>query len=503
MFVEIGAPGADLSHILFKHPDHPRAFDLPVGRAWVWYPQAGPARTRAALMVETDPAALRASRRFKVSGFELGHHINDRSYAASSLLAVAIARVFSSALRGQDPVEQPGLAARERPLEIRLPSVRSRGGATLVHELFEPLGWGVAAEQSPLAAQSVDVTLTGSATVQAALAHLYVLLPVLDGAKHYWVGPQEVDKLVRHADQWLATHPARAMIMRRYLAHQGEYVADAAERLIAGEADHASLGSDRSPDRHPDQTATGPTSRPAEPLQPLSATDTRPEPTDGEAWGGEATGGDAEPVATQGAGGGLAAARRDAVLARLGAAGARSVLDLGCGEGRLLADLLRHPQFTRVAGADPATSALARADQRLARLPERARDRLTLFQASATYRDRRFAGFDAIVLSEVVEHLDPDRLAALEGVVFAAARPRLVLVTTPNRDFNPLYGLADGEPRNPDHRFEWNRAEFTAWARRVAAGHGYHVTFDGIGQLDPERGAPTQSAEFRNDGENA
>ncbi|MDR2114083.1 MAG: hypothetical protein LBO75_02260, partial [Bifidobacteriaceae bacterium] len=282
MFLTVSSPGTDLSYLLFKHPDRVQTFNLPVGRATVWYPRVDASGMQVALLVEVDSAALAKSHKFKINGFELGHFINDRAYAASSLLAVALGRVFSSALKGQEPADSPGRAAQVRPLSIAVPAVRSHGGAKLVHDLFEPLGWAVETRTNPQAPQIVPTKLTGNNTLQAALSHLYVLLPVLDNAKHYWVGPTEVDKLLRHAETWLGNHPARQLVTERYLAHQGSYVADAAARLLE----------DQPPDSDPAEVPQG-TPR-------------------------------------------LVVQRRDALVERLRQSGVQRVLDLGCGEGHLL-----------------------------------------------------------------------------------------------------------------------------------------------------------------------
>jgi 3' terminal RNA ribose 2'-O-methyltransferase Hen1 len=187
------------------------------------------------------------------------------------------------------------------------------------------------------------------------------------------------------------------------------------------------------------------------------------------------------------------------VLAILRAAGARRVADLGCGEGALTAQLLADRQFTEVIAADVSSRALEVAERRLRldRMPDRQRSRLRLIQSSLTYRDQRLAGLDALVLVEVVEHVDPSRLGALERTVFGAAAAGLVVVTTPNAEYNVRYDfLAPGAMRHRDHRFEWTRAEFTSWAGRVAAEHGYQVAFHPVGDDDPEVGPPTQLAVF-------
>ncbi|NES26042.1 3' terminal RNA ribose 2'-O-methyltransferase Hen1 [Micromonospora terminaliae] len=460
-------PATDLGHLLVKHPDRVQSFDLPAGTAHVLYPEADEARCTAALLVEVDPLKLGNGRRRQAAtqdSFTLGQYVNDRPYAASSLLSSALAKVFRSALRGESR-DRPELAATAIPLEVRVPVLRCRGGADLAMRVFGPLGWAVAATPIPLDeaypewgdSRYVDLTLTGTLRLADALNHLYVLLPVLDDAKHYWVAPDEVDKLLRAGAGWLADHPERGLITRRYLAHR---------RALAGTA----------------------LARLAE----LRLTD---EPAaDDSVEGGPATGDGAGSEAPRAS---LAVRRREAVLAALHASGASRVLDLGCGGGALLAALVADRRFTEVVGTDVSSQALTLAARRLRldRLPERQRDRIRLWQSALTYRDDRLRGYDAAVLMEVVEHLDPPRLPALEDAVFGHARPGTVVVTTPNVEYNVRYeGLGAGRFRHADHRFEWTRAEFAAWVDRVATTHGYTATISGIGDHDPEVGAPTQLA---------
>ncbi|RZU72600.1 3' terminal RNA ribose 2'-O-methyltransferase Hen1 [Micromonospora kangleipakensis] len=458
-------PATDLGHLLVKHPDRVQSFDLPAGTAHVLYPEADEQRCTAALLVEVDPLRLGGGRgRGKMRAatpdtFTLGQYVNDRPYAASSLLSSALARVFRSALRGESR-DRPELAATPIPLEVRVPVLRCRGGAELAVRVFAPLGWTVTADPVPLDethpewgdSRYVALTLAGTFRVADALNHLYVLLPVLDDAKHYWVAPDEVEKLLRAGAGWLADHPERALITRRYLAHR---------RALAGQA-LARLAELRLAD---------------EPSADDSVTD---EPTP-----------DSPPRAS------LAVRRREAVLAALRASGATRVLDLGCGGGALLTALAADRRFTEIVGTDVSSHALTLAARRLRldRLPERQRDRIRLWQSALTYRDDRLRGYDAAVLMEVIEHVDPPRLPALEDAVLGHARPGTVVVTTPNAEYNVRYeGLGAGRFRHADHRFEWTRAEFASWVGRVTATYGYTGTISGIGDDDPEVGAPTQLA---------
>ncbi|MGI8702447.1 MAG: 3' terminal RNA ribose 2'-O-methyltransferase Hen1 [Nocardioidaceae bacterium] len=453
-------PATDLGYLLHKHPDRAQTFDVSAGVAHVLYPEATPERCTVALVLEIDPIALVRGRRSGADAFALSQYVNDRPYAASSMLAVALGKVFRTAM-GRRCDARPELVDQRLPLDIHVPAVPSIGGAAMVRELFEPLGWSVAAapialdETIPAWGESryVDVRLRGQLVLADALSHLYVLLPVLDTAKHYWVSSDEVDKLVRAGAGWLAGHPAREVITRRYLAHQRELIASAVARLA--EVD-----------------------------------DLPPEALD------NAVADDAEPAARVTP---LVVSRRHVVIQALRDAHAARVVDFGCGEGGLLRELITDPAFTEVVGVDVSPRALQMAERRmnLDRMPDSQRARLRLMQSSLTYRDKRVTGYDAIVLMEVIEHLDPERLPALETTVFAQARPGTVVVTTPNAEFNVRYdGLAPGAMRHRDHRFEWTRAEFTAWADAVGERNGYLVDFRPVGDPDPEVGAPTQLAVF-------
>jgi 3' terminal RNA ribose 2'-O-methyltransferase Hen1 len=187
------------------------------------------------------------------------------------------------------------------------------------------------------------------------------------------------------------------------------------------------------------------------------------------------------------------------VLAAVRAAGARRVGDFGCGEGVLVRDLLADTSIEQVVATDVSARALQVAARKLKleRMSEQQRDRLRIFQSSLTYRDDRLAGLDAVVLMEVIEHIDPPRLAAMERVVFAHAAPSTVIVTTPNVEYNVRYEtLPPGVPRHRDHRFEWTRRQFRDWADTVARRNGYSVRFLPVGADDPQVGSPTQMAIF-------
>ncbi|MCS0602318.1 3' terminal RNA ribose 2'-O-methyltransferase Hen1 [Streptomyces sp. LP11] len=463
-------PATDLGYLLHKHPGKAQRFSTSHGTAHVFYPEAADERCTAALLLEVDPVALVRRGKGKGRGgapdAALAQYVNDRPYAASSLVAVALSAVFSSALRGVCDA-RPERAAAPLPLRIEIPALPARGGAELVRRLFAPLGWDASVDPVPLDTEFPEwgdsryvrlVLESQTLTLAEALRHLYVLLPVLDDAKHYWVASDEVDKLLRAGEGWLSGHPELKLITNRYLSRRWSLTRQAMERL---ELVRLAEADDSEVERIDNAVA--------------QETEDEEKPTP------------------------LAVRRRDAILAALRECGAARVLDLGCGQGQLVQALLKDARFTEIVGVDVSVRALTIASRRLKldRMGERQASRVRLLQGSLAYTDTRLGGYDAAVLSEVIEHLDLPRLPALEYAVFGHARPRTVLVTTPNVEYNVRWEtLPAGHVRHGDHRFEWTREEFRAWATAVAERHGYTVGFRPVGPDDPEVGPPTQLAEF-------
>lgn len=454
-------PATDLGFLLHKNPARPQSFDLAFGRAHVFYPEATESRCTAALLLEVDPVGLVRNRRGPAGeSFALDQYVNNRPYVASSLLSVAIAQVFGSAM-SRTSRERPDLAKVPIPLVARLSAVPCRAGEAFLRGLFEPLGYQVAVAQRPLDEAFPDwgpsmcfgLELSHTVALHELLSHLYVLVPVLDNDKHYWIGDDEVAKLLRHGEGWLARHPLKDQIVYRYLKHQKHLARQALEQLL--DEDQAGIDGQQAEHAAEEEQVE----------QKIS----------------------------------LNEQRLGAVVSALKSAGARRVLDLGCSTGNLLRRLLENEQFEQIIGLDVSHRALEIAAERLRleRLPEAKRKRLQLMQGSLTYRDQRLAGFDAAAVVEVIEHLDPHRLLAFERALFEFARPATVVLTTPNIEYNVRFEtLPAGKLRHRDHRFEWTRAQFQAWANDVAARFGYAVQFLPVGPDDAEVGSPTQMATF-------
>ncbi len=448
------APATDLGYLLGKDPARFQTFDFAFGKAHVFYPEALPERCTAALLLDIDPIGLVRNQRGA-----LEQYVNDRPYVASSFLSVALGQVYRSALAGTSR-ERQSLADTALPYTARLSVARCRGGEAILRRVFEPLGYAVSAISHNLDDEHLDwgtsdyftVTLTATLRLSEMLTHLYVLIPVLDDKKHYWIGDDEVAKLLRHGEGWLATHPERELIAFRYLKF----------RSLATEA-LAQLADEDDP--NPDEAVLTHTEEEANLERRLN----------------------------------LHEQRLGEVMATLKDAGVRRVLDLGCGEGKLLRMLLADGQFEEIVGMDVSHRALEVAEERLRidQMPPAQKRRIHLIHGALTYRDARLNGYDGAAAVEVIEHLDVSRLAAFERTLFEFARPGMVVCTTPNAEYNVKFpGLAAGQFRHKDHRFEWTRLEFETWANGVATRHGYRAQFRPIGPEDPQVGAPSQMGVF-------
>ncbi len=454
-------PATDLGFLLHKNPSRVQSFDLSFGRALVYYPEATAERCTIVLQVDVDPVALVRDRKGPGGNDGLlDQYVNDRPYAASSFLSVALNHVFRSALSGLCK-DRPELVDQPIHLEVSLPTVPCRGGERFLRALFEPLGYKIQALRLPLDERFPEwgespyfsITLEHFIPLKDLLAHLYVLVPVLDDDKHYWVGQDEIEKLPRHGEGWLAQHPEKGPNTHRYLNRQRRLTRDALERLCVEEGD--------------DPETTQVVREEAEAKLEASLS--------------------------------LNEQRMQVVAEAIVQSGAKRVVDLGCGEGRLLQALMKAGSFEDLLGIDVSCRVLEIAHKRLhlEDLPHKWRGKVQVAQGALTYRDGRVKGADAAAVVEVIEHMEADRLEAFEQALFGCAKPQTVVLTTPNVEYNVRFpSLPAGKLRHDDHRFEWTRQEFQQWAQGVSDRNGYDVQFRPIGPDDPAVGPPTQMAIF-------
>ena len=454
----------ELGYLLHKHPERAQQFELSYGRADVFYPEVSDERTTAALLIDLDPLDLARGKVGSTDG-GLFDYVNDRPYASTSFISTAIVRVFGTAMSGKCAKRQE-LADTPLKLTARIYSLKDNGDNELAEKIFAPLGYEVAAERTKLddsfpewgISPYIDLTISGTVRLSELLNHIYVLIPVFDRQKHYYSSKDEIQKLLAHGEGWLANHPYREKITHRYFTAQKSYARKALDILLADEAtDEENEVNEEIADSAEEKEAHTPLNR----LR-LEAV-------------------------------------KDAVLA----SGAASVIDLGCGECRLTSLLLNEPQIRKVTACDVSVRVLEKAARRLHldKAPSPRKEKLTLMQASLTYRDKRFEGHDCACVVEVVEHIDPMRLPAFERAVFEFAAPETVILTTPNREYNANYEfLKEDSLRHGDHRFEWTRAEFRAWTEHICETFGYNCEISGIGDMDENLGAPTQMGVFTKHG---
>jgi 3' terminal RNA ribose 2'-O-methyltransferase Hen1 len=448
-------PASDLSYLLHKHPSKIQEVEITASKAHIFYREVSDEKCTAALLLDIDPIGLvRKNSGPSGNDFALEQYVNDRPYVGSSFMSAAISKAFSTAMNGRCK-DKPELVNVAFPFEVKIAVLPVRGGEIMLRHLFEPLGYTVFIQKHLLHDDFPDwgdsryytVTLQNKITLQQLLTHLYILIPVCDNDKHYWVGTHEVEKLLKKGKDWLQTHPARELITMRYLKNQRYLANDALEILLKDEAVEQEIKEEIIPE------------------QKIRIHDVRLE----------------------------------TVKQELLQSGAKTVADLGCGEGKLLKLLLAEKQFEQILGMDISYRSLeiAKDKLKLDRLPPKQYDRLKLIQGSLNYRDKRIEGFDGAALVEVIEHLDEPGLASFERVVFEFAKPAFVVITTPNAEYNIKFtNHEEGKMRHTDHRFEWTRKQFEDWGNNIATRFNYSVAYKPIGETDEQVGALTQMAVF-------
>jgi 3' terminal RNA ribose 2'-O-methyltransferase Hen1 len=452
-------PATDLGFLLFKHPERFQTKELNFGKVHVFYPEVSESKCTAALLLDINSVELTRNKKGHYAGsFTLGHYVNDRPYVASSFLTTAIAKVYGSALNGNNK-DRPELVEQKMPFEIEISVISSQNGEEMIHQFFEPLGYDIDVEGYPLDEQFPEwgaspyftLRLRKTATLQSILTHLYVLLPALDNNKHYYIGKEEIEKLIEKGGDWLKNHPANELISKRYLKNKSDFTRQALEKLV-GEEEIESAEKSEATEAILDKKYS------------------------------------------------IHQVRLQTVLEEIKNSNAKTVLDLGCGEGKLLKLLIQEKQFEKIVGMDVSYRSLEKAKRNLyyENMAPRMQERIGFIQGALTYKDSRIEGFDAAAIVEVIEHLDESRLVAFEKVVFGNARPKIVVITTPNSEYNVLFEqFEEGQFRHSDHRFEWTRKEFQRWCTDISNEYDYGFEIKSIGEVHEKVGSISQMAIFR------
>ena len=448
----------ELGFLLHKNPERTQQFELNYGKAYVFYPEVSNKCTTAALLLDIDPIDLARGKAGSRDG-GLFDYVNDRPYAANSFLSTAIVRILGTAMSGRCDKKQE-LADTPLDLSATIYSLKDNGDTELAQQMFEPLGYKTNVQRNMLDAKFpewgispyINLTISGKVRLSQLLNHIYVLIPVFDKQKHYYIDEDEIEKLLNHGEGWLAEHPYKEKIARRYFDAKKSYARRAIDILIANEeTDSDDISAEEEKEIHT-------------PLNTL---------------------------------------RMEAVKNAVLASGAETVIDLGCGECRLTSLLLSEQQIKKVTACDVSVSVLEKAAQRLHldRMNPYKKNKLNLMQASLTYKDKRFEGHDCACAIEVIEHIEPMRIPAFERSVFEFACPKTVIVTTPNREYNANYeNMQENSLRHGDHRFEWTRLEFKEWTEHICEKFNYTCVISGIGDNDENLGNPTQMGVFTKNG---
>lgn len=444
-------PATDLGYLLHKHPDKLQTVELSVGNAHVFYPEANEDSCTACLLLDINPVDLVRGDKGR-NAFLQEHYVNDRPYTSNSFLSTALVKAFGSAINGTCHLK-PELAQTPIPLKAKVHCLKVDCDKTYINKIFEPLGYKISYNTIQLdfifpswgESNVVNLTVEKTTTLKEFLSQLYVFMVVLDNDRHYWISRNDIEVLIRRGENWLPNHPEKDWITKRYLKNLRTLTSPALLRL----ANEDELIEE----------------------QPLPERKLN-----------------------------LHQQRLNKAFELLKASGAESILDIGCGEGKLLKLLLKEGQFNKIAGMDVSFSELQKAKENLYldQASPAMRDRIKIFQGSVTYKDDRLKNFDAAALVEVIEHLDEERLPAMEKVVFGFAKPTTVILSTPNAEYNVVFEKLQAETfRHDDHRFEWTRKEFSDWCNKICHEFSYQVEIYPVGQEEENIGTHSQLAMFK------
>ncbi|MCL2847635.1 MAG: 3' terminal RNA ribose 2'-O-methyltransferase Hen1 [Firmicutes bacterium] len=450
-----GQNSTNLGYLLHKNPSRPQQFEMSFGLAYVFYPKASETETTVALLLDINPIDLARGKLGSKDG-GLFDYVNDRPYVSSSFMSTAISKIFGTAMSGKCD-KMPDLVEQKIDLESSIMMLPCSGDKKILERIFAPLGYKVEYDTFILddkftewgESKYINLYLKGNIKLSELLNHLYVLLPVFDNQKHYWIGSGEVEKLIHHGEWWLANHPEKNIITARYLRRKKSLINRALKELEC--EDNLESNNNLEEEKESPQIIR---------LNDL---------------------------------------RMEVVSKAVLESKAKSVIDLGCGEGKLIDKLLKQKQLERITGVDVCIQSLERAKKKIDILPERIKEKITLFQGSLIYKDKRFSDYDVACVIEVIEHMDLARLNAFERILFEFTSPPTVILTTPNAEYNINYEHMEGL-RHTDHRFEWTREEFKIWVDKICVSYGYSSSLSDIDTSDEHQNTPTQMVIFTKEG---
>ncbi|MDN4617361.1 3' terminal RNA ribose 2'-O-methyltransferase Hen1 [Paenibacillus sp. PsM32] len=483
MYLTIKATGEHanmISHLLAKNPHNLYDRTEKGARVRLVYTSFEPHDTEAILFVTPDPIEL-------VKGtpdhYDITQYINDRELAVSSLFCSYIRPALGTALNGKPKADYMNWVDYQFDLQMTFGPVASDLPDHVVESLFQPLGYEVQMERGEID-YSFDlknrstvrhIQISGQQTLQQMLRQVYILIPVLDNYKHYYINEDEIERLRRYGEGWLSTHPQHDLMIKRSLRFAPlikEY-----EQQVANDASMDTLLTEISTHSVEDATAQAES---AEPLEIIDGLETTIEP----------------PVVR------LNELRYRAIVEQVSLLPQRKqVIDFGAGEGKLSVRLGQIEGVEQVWAVEPSMQSQLRAIDRFAKLEGRTDDVIPVITTgSLFYRDERWIDQDVIILCEVIEHINEVRLPQVIHTLFTDYRPQTLIITTPNREYNEVYDMDTEEIRHADHRFEWTRAEFEQYCTQWIQNRPYTFTISGIGEKHEQYGQPTQMVVFHRTG---
>lgn len=442
MQLTIRAEGANanaLSYLLAKNPYNPYERQQKGHTVRLFYNEFSDTVTEVTVFITPDPLELV---RNDSASNDITHYINDREFAVSSIFTSLIRSALGTALNGQPKEEYVQWVNHPFAMTFEFGPVASSLSDVELHELFEPLGYQVTITRPALdysfrikeKSSARSIRLQGNETLQNGLRQLFVLIPVIDNYKHYFIDEREIEKLERYGEGWLDVHPKREFIYKQALRFKELY-----SQFEAPNEDKAV---------------------PAERAKRLNDL------------------------------------RYEQIIETVTALKPETIVDLGAGEGKLSVKLGYVKGVKEVLAAEPSQSAALKMKARFEKAEGPGFVYPEMIWSSLFYKDDRLRGKDVIVLCEVIEHIDEERLPGVMTTILSDYRPGALILTTPNQEYNSVYGL-DASYRHPDHRFEWTRAEFQEWCEQRNKKGNYTLEFIGIGEEDAQYGHPTQMCVFK------